>query len=227
MHPGLPLCCLGLLVLTGCSGVGSADAMEGRAARTQSHLCLILLPMTVYTDDPRLMDLPVAGQQSIHEGMVQAIMNRLELRCDADVPDCAAEPLLMFRHSGSVARPAHACGPGGGTVPQGYHYGQCLTDWGQRIVSLDPGICARRHEDEGGTGMAPMVVGLWVEAYRDRGVTVNPMLVDLSTHGTLEAETAASVPGHLVGGGAGRTRRELARVAGHGIADLLATALEP
>ena len=226
-HHRTRYCGLALLLMAGCVGTGTPPGASNPDRPDYQGICLLLMPITVYSDDSRLAAFSAKTLRSASEELAEALTGELYPDCQGDLEQCQAAATLRIHDADPSRRPEHACGPGEapGVVPQGYNYGQCLSDWGNAMLAQDPALCEQIDTAPLRT-LRSFAAGLWIEAYRQEDLTVRSLLIDLPEQTLIETQTAETVNGRLRGRRASRTLRALARVAGVQIAGLLRTAPE-
>lgn len=226
-HHRTRYCGLALLLMAGCVGTGTPPGASNPDRPDYQGICLLLMPITVYSDDSRLAAFSAKTLRSASEELAEALTEALYPDCQGGPEQCEAAAALRIHDAHPSQRPENACGPGEGleSIPQGYNYSQCLSDWGSAMLTRDPALCEQVDTDPPRT-LRPFAAGPWIEAYRQEDLTVRSLLVDLPAQTLLEARTAETVNGRLRGRRASRTLRNLARVAGVQIAGLLRTSPE-
>lgn len=218
--------CIGLLLLI----LATACVKDQQLADQDSdvpqipRLCLIMLPLTIYSDDDRIDRFTANRVQEIKDGIVRYLNEELEAGCEEGDVACQAAPPLLFRETAGITPPPSSCGSAttNGVIPQGYNYNQCLLEWGNDILTQRPDFCFAG-EGQNFTRYRPVATGLWIEAYKNEDFSVRPILVDLPRQAILEADTAGSFQGSLSRRRLRSTVQKLAEVAGSETTALLRT----
>ena len=211
---------LSAILLSGCADVLVIVRDILKKPQDVEGICLLSMPMTIYSDDPELPDFSRRDLQRVTHELISVVEGELGVCTPGE--ECPYKDRLLSRNSAEVTRPVDACGPAEteGIIPQGYNYKDCLFEWGQKILAEKENFCSRTDGDRF-VPYEPLAAGIWIEAYRGEQVRVRALLVSVLEKTVQELETDKTVPGSLSGRGRRQTLNGAAREAGYQIKELL------
>lgn len=219
---------LGTVVVIALVASGCADVLElvknivGTPQNVEG-ICLMEMPMTIYSDDPDLPEFSRRDLQRVTDELTSVVREELDATCNASSEECTYQQRLLLRNTGDVSRPESACGPESTnqSIPQGYNYNQCLFEWGALVLNKRKTFCSAT-TDKGTVPFEAFAAGIWIEAYRGEKILVSAVLVSLREKTIYEqAAIDKKITGSLSGRGYHSTLRDIAREAGFQMAELL------